>query len=91
MEKFIPLWNLLLGRTPGSFIEEKNYSLACTTEKGPIQILGQKKGLQNSIRFSLFKSLMTHLSYTERNKVYRNKRCNVNKAAGQRAYMPKRV
>jgi trehalose 6-phosphate synthase/phosphatase len=85
MEKIMPVLESFVDRTPGSFIEEKNYSLAWHYRKTDPDF-GQKRAVElNTVLTSLIAN--DDLSVLNGNKVMEIKSSNVNKGrAAMRVY-----
>ncbi|MEH6514315.1 MAG: trehalose-phosphatase, partial [Maribacter arcticus] len=85
MEKILPVLESFVDRTPGSFIEEKNYSLAWHYRKTDPDF-GQKRAVElNTVLTSLIAN--DDLSVLNGNKVMEIKSSNVNKGrASMRVY-----
>lgn len=85
MEKILPVLESFVDRTPGSFIEEKNYSLAWHYRKTDPDF-GQKRSVElNTVLTSLIAN--DDLSVLNGNKVMEIKSSNVNKGrAAMRVY-----
>ena len=85
MEKILPVLESFVDRTPGSFIEEKNYSLAWHYRKTDPDF-GQKRSVElNTVLTSLIAN--DDLSVLNGNKVMEIKSSNVNKGrASMRVY-----